>query len=76
MSERRPASGSCARCRAALLLDAVKREGVWYCSPGCADGQPELTPRPSAVPEAWLYARPTRYFGKRTPKELRASRPR
>jgi hypothetical protein len=71
MTERRPSSGSCARCRAALLLDAVQQDGAWYCSPACAEGRTELAPRPAAVPEPWLYARPTRFFRKRAPKELR-----
>ncbi|HYB12385.1 MAG TPA: hypothetical protein VEG67_02870 [Myxococcota bacterium] len=73
MIEHRPASGSCARCRRALLLDAVKADGVWYCSPACAEGRPNLAPDPPAVPEPWLYARPRRFLHKRTPKELRAA---
>jgi hypothetical protein len=54
-----------------LFLDAVKRAGIWYCSTACADGHPALAPRPPAVPEPWLYARPQRFFHKRAPKELR-----
>lgn len=30
--------------------------------------------RAAAVPEHWLYHRPTRYFRKRQPKELNAAR--
>jgi len=71
MEERRPAFSSCARCRGALLLDAVLERGVWYCSPACAQGHPPLVAEAPAVPEPWLYNRPRRYFRRRAPKELR-----
>jgi hypothetical protein len=72
--ERRPihGSGSCARCQASLDLASLKREGVWYCSFGCADGRVSEQPRQPRVPEPWLYGRPRRYFGARAPKELRS----
>ncbi|HVP29818.1 MAG TPA: hypothetical protein VMW35_11740 [Myxococcota bacterium] len=73
MDRRRPAFSSCARCRGALLLDAVQEHGVWYCSQACADGHPPLVAEPPAVPEPWLYHRPRRFFGKRSPKELRGA---
>jgi len=30
--------------------------------------------RSVAVPEAWLYARPRRFFGRRQPRELNSTR--
>jgi hypothetical protein len=75
MTDHRPANGggSCARCRGRLDLAAVKQGDVWYCSTGCADGQRRVEPRGAEVPEAWLYARPRRFFGARKPKELRSA---
>jgi hypothetical protein len=70
-----PASGggSCARCRRSLDLASVKVQGVWYCSPTCAEGGAvPLEPDPS-VAEGALYARPRRHFRRRLPKELKAS---
>ena len=73
--ERRPinGSGSCARCQASLDLASLKRDGVWYCSAGCAEGRVAERPREPRVPEPWLYARPRRFFRARAPKELRGS---
>jgi hypothetical protein len=69
----RPANGggSCARCREALGLASLKVADRWYCSTSCADGRAPAEPRPPAVPEDWLYARPRRFFRARRPKELR-----
>jgi hypothetical protein len=75
LTDRVPASGggSCARCRRSLDLASVKVQGVWYCTPACAEGQPvPLEPDPT-VREAALYARPRRHFTRRLPKELNAS---
>ena len=74
MVERRPANGggSCARCRASLTLASVEAGGRWYCSSACAEGHASV-PRPPAVPEPWLYARPRRFFHARRPKELRSA---
>jgi hypothetical protein len=72
--DRVPAIGSCARCQDALGLLSTRRDGVWYCTPLCAEGaggSPEAF-EPS-VAEAALYARPRRHFRSRAPKELRAS---
>jgi hypothetical protein len=69
--ERRPSSGSCAHCRASLGLASVGVGDRWYCSTACAEGRPKVTERPTAVPEAWLYNRPRRFFRPRAPKELR-----
>jgi hypothetical protein len=71
MKRRTPAFCSCSRCRGALLLDAIERDGVWYCGPACDEGRPELAPKPPAVPEPWLYNRPRRFFARRAPRELR-----
>lgn len=66
-----PASGSCARCRGALGLASVRRDGRWYCSAACAqDEPPTLRPRP-VVPEDWLYPVPRRHLRRRPPLELR-----
>ena len=73
--ERRPSSGSCAICRAALDLASVKVGGAWYCSTACAEGRPSGEERCSAVPEAWLYPVPRRFYGKRRPMELRSKKP-
>lgn len=73
MTDYRPASGSCARCRAALGTASLKRDGVWYCSPACAEGHPEPA-RTTAVPESRLYGVPRRFFRSRRPKELRGAR--
>jgi hypothetical protein len=74
MVERRVANGggSCARCRASLSLASVEAGGRWYCSNACAEGRANV-PRPPAVPEPWLYARPRRFFSARRPKELRSA---
>jgi hypothetical protein len=69
----RPYSGSCPRCNAALGLASVREDGVWYCSSACARGESPATPRAAAVPEDRLTNRPRRFFGRRTPKELRGS---
>jgi hypothetical protein len=70
VTEHRPATGSCARCRGVLDLAAIKVGAVWYCSSACAEGRLE-PPRRRQVPEPWLYGRPRRFFGARRPKELR-----
>jgi len=72
----RPADGggSCASCRGRLGLASLKREGRWYCSSDCSEGRVRRAPRSVALPETWLYARPRRFFGRRRPKELNASR--
>ncbi len=76
VTEFRPETGSCARCRDALNLAAVKAEGVWYCSTACAEGRPLGSPRRrSVVAEACLYNRPRRFFRERRPKELRSMKP-
>ena len=69
--DNRPASGSCVRCRASLGLASVRQDGLWHCSTACALGQPRAAERELGVPEDWLYHRPRRFFGKRSPKELR-----
>jgi hypothetical protein len=73
--DHRPADGggSCARCRERLGLASLEVAGRWYCSTACADGHVVAEPRPPAVPESWLYARPRRFFRPRKPKELRSS---
>ncbi len=73
--DRRPSSGSCAICRAALGLASVKAGGVWYCSTACAEGRPSGEERRSVVPEAWLYPVLRRFYGKRRPIELRSKKP-
>jgi len=76
MTDHRPANGggSCARCRGCLDLASVRLGDLWYCSTDCADGRRRAEPRAPAVPEAWLYARPRRFFRARAPKELRSTR--
>jgi len=73
--DHRPANGggSCARCRGSLGLASQKVADVWYCSTACADGRAAAEPRPPAVPEPRLYARPHRFFHARRPKELRSA---
>jgi hypothetical protein len=66
----RPASGSCARCRAALGLASLRAGDVWYCSSACARGEAPDGVRPPAVDEAALTNRPRRFFRRRAPKEL------
>jgi len=66
--------GSCTRCHTRLGLASLKKADVWYCGSACADGRVSATPRSSRVPEAWLYARPRRFFKSRMPKELRSMR--
>ena len=75
MIDHRPASGggSCARCRASLDLVSIEVSGHWYCTTACADGHVQAEPRPPAVPEPWLYARPRRFYRARKPKELRSA---
>ncbi|TDJ20633.1 MAG: hypothetical protein E2O69_03340 [Deltaproteobacteria bacterium] len=77
MIDYRPSDGggSCARCRDRLSLASLKQRGAWYCGSACAEGRVLATPRSSRVPEAWLYARPRRFFKCRKPKELRSMRP-
>ena len=77
--EYRPSSGggSCAACRGALGLDAVRRrrgpdDHAWYCSPTCAHGMPPAGRRQPAVAEPRLYNRPRRFHRRRRPKELRS----
>ncbi|MEN8182775.1 MAG: hypothetical protein ABFS46_09590 [Myxococcota bacterium] len=74
LMEHRPATGSCARCRASLGLAAVKAREAWYCCTACAEGR-RAVPRPLSVPEARLYGRPQRFYRARRPKELRGTRP-
>jgi hypothetical protein len=64
-------AGSCAACLAPLKLDAVRAEGVWYCSPACAQGLPPSERRRLVADESRLYHRPRRFFRKRRPTELR-----
>jgi hypothetical protein len=73
--DHRPSAGggSCARCRASLDLASLEARGVWYCSAACAEGRTSGEPAAPSVPEAWLTARPRRYFRARKPKELKAS---
>ena len=75
MIDHRPilGSGSCARCRDSLDLASVKVGGVWYCSSACAEGRVAAERNTPSVPEPWLYARPRRFFGARTPKELKSA---
>ncbi len=73
MIEQRPATGSCARCRASLGLASVKRGVDWYCRPACAEGRPADVPSPRAVPEHRLYPVPRRFYRARKPKELRCA---
>jgi hypothetical protein len=74
--DHRPAngSGSCPRCCGSLGLASLKVDGRWYCSTDCAEGRVRGESRSVAVPEAWLYARPRRFFGRRQPKELNSTR--
>ncbi len=73
--DRRPSSGSCAICRAALGLASLKAGGVWYCSTACAEGRPSAEERRPVVPESWLYPVLRRFYRKRRPTELRAKKP-
>ena len=73
--ERRPSSGSCAICRAALDLTAVKVRGVWYCSTACAEGRPSGEVRHPTVPETRLTPVLRRFYRKRRPTELRSKKP-
>ncbi len=54
---------------------SVEVGGVWYCSTACAAGRPTGEERRSAVPEAWLYPVPRRFYGKRKQTELRSNKP-
>ena len=69
MSEKTSATGSCARCRAALDLASVCVGGVWYCRAACEAGDNAL--RADSVDELALINRPRRYYGRRAAKELR-----
>ena len=69
VSDRRSATGSCARCRAELDLASVRIGDAWYCRASCAAG--ESTSRPTPVAEEALINRPRRYYGRREAKELR-----
>ncbi|MDJ0866448.1 MAG: hypothetical protein QNK03_10100 [Myxococcota bacterium] len=69
MTEYRPATGSCATCKAALGLASLRRAGVWYCSPPCSEGRPGRS-GPPAVPAERLVAAPRRFFRQRRPREL------
>lgn len=72
MTDRVPSSGSCCRCQRSLGLASVKVAGRWYGSATCAEGGDcPLDRRAPAVAEPALYARPRRFFHKRSPKELR-----
>ncbi len=73
--ERRPSSGSCAICQAALDLVSINVKGVWYCSTACAEGRPSVEERRPVVPETWLYPVPRRFYRKRRPTELRTQKP-
>jgi len=68
--DKRPSSGSCARCGSALDLASLRADEKWYCSSLCALGRPRVRARGSVVPEAWLRNRPRRHFRKRAPREL------
>jgi hypothetical protein len=69
VSERRSATGSCARCRAELDLASVRVGDVWYCRLGCAAG--EAVQRPPSVAAEALINRPRRFHARREAKELR-----
>ena len=69
MSERRSATGSCARCRAELDLASVRLGDAWYCRAACAAGENALQ-APAVEGEA-LINRPRRHYGPRYAKELR-----
>lgn len=69
MSERRSATGSCARCRAELDLASLRVGDAWYCRQACAAG--EAVQRPPAVPPEALINRPRRHYARRDAKELR-----
>ncbi len=73
--ERRPSSGSCAICHAALDLASVKVGGVWYCSTACADGRRAGEEPHRIVPETWVTRVPRRFYRKRRPIELRSKKP-
>ncbi len=74
-TERRPSSGSCAMCRAALDLVSVKVGGIWYCSTACAEGRPAAEEPHRVVPETWLTPVLRRFYRKRRPTELRSKKP-
>ena len=65
------ATGSCARCGAALDLASLKLGGLWYCRPACAARDAETAFPPPGVSEAALINRPRRAHRRRAPKELR-----
>ncbi|HEY8121809.1 MAG TPA: hypothetical protein VII78_10860 [Myxococcota bacterium] len=69
MSEKRSATGSCARCRAELDLASVRVGDAWYCRAACAEG--ETARRPAAIAAEALINRPRRHFARRDAKELR-----
>jgi len=52
----------------------MKLGDAWFCSSSCAEGRVSASPRQDRVPEAWLYARPRRFFRKRLPKELQSTK--
>jgi len=72
--DRRPVigGGSCACCGASLTLASMKVNGAWYCSTACSSGHPATEARQFRVPEPRLYARPSRHFWRRRPKELKS----
>jgi hypothetical protein len=69
VDEQISATGSCARCRAALDLASVRVGDLWYCRASCAAG--DNARRTPAVSELALINRPRRYYDARAPKELR-----
>jgi hypothetical protein len=69
VSEKRSATGSCARCRAELDLASVRVGDAWYCRSSCAEG--ETARRPAGITAEALINRPRRYFSRRDAKELR-----
>ncbi len=73
MNDERPSCGSCPACRGSLDLTSVRVDDVWFCSAACAEGRSRAETRAASVPEAWLYARPRRFFRKRRPKELNST---
>jgi hypothetical protein len=72
VSDRKSATGSCARCRAPLDLASVRIGDLWYCRAACAAG--EVGPRPPSVDEEALINRPRRRYARRDPQELRRGR--
>ncbi len=73
--ERRPSSGSCASCRAALDLVSVKVGGAWYCGTACAEGRSTGQEPQRVVPETWLTPVLWRFYRKRKPTELHSKKP-